>query len=220
MYYKKIKGKSYGPYQESIHAKHHWKPRDVARLLIYLKKSGKHDGGELIASVLDAFKLRTMVCIGVQIFVFLQNTALLGVIILVLKLIKTLLNIWQLFSSGSLKILKIGVLFFKFEIANTILSKMLLRFVAVSLGLDAIIASFGLYIELLALSNPIIDLLDNACSWRELTLEGVEIVAGVADITHKANDIVNNHDVISKAVEELMGMEQDINELSNTDWSN
>ncbi|MFI3220656.1 MAG: hypothetical protein QX189_16285 [Methylococcales bacterium] len=39
-------------------------------------------------------------------------------------------------------------------------------------------------------------------------------------LTHKANDIVNNNDAISKAVEELMGMEQDINELSNTDWSN
>jgi len=213
-YYKWINGKRYGKYYYP-RAKHLWTPRDIARLLIKLKKSGRRSSPELIAAVLDAFKLRSIICASVQIFVFLQNTAILAVIVLMLKLVKTILNLWQLFRSGALRVLRVGVAIFKFDIANTILSKILLRFIGLSLALDAIISLIGLYAELLVAVNPLVDILDEACSWKELAIDGVEIAAGMTDAVNIATEIHNNEDAISKAIDELMSIEPDINELNN-----
>lgn len=211
-YYKRINNKTYGPYYYPRET-HHWKPRDVARLLIYLKKSGKHDSPELLSAILDAFKFRAIFCVIIEIFVFFKNTAFLAAIILLLKLLKTLLNIWQLFSSGSLKVLRISFYFLKFEIANTILSKLLIRFIAIDLALSAIGTVLALYAEFFVAFNPVLDILDQACSWQELAISGIEIVSGSTEAVRIAKDIVSEQSAIDDAIKELLGMEDDINEL-------
>lgn len=101
-YYKIVRGKTYGPYNNTPRGVHYWTSKDLNRLIISLRKKGVISDEELLRSIADSFGLAHYICGYVQLAKWLKVTLLITAIYGLFKGIKMILKGYKLLKTSVL----------------------------------------------------------------------------------------------------------------------
>lgn len=174
---------------------------DLHRIIDSMRLNHRSSDTEMLNAVLHAFGIKDVVCATITVFSFLNNVGLIGAMYLVLKMLKGLVILYNLIRGASLKIIKATALIFSFEITSTLITKVALRFVAVSAALDVLLGAVGLYADYLASLNPFVQFMQLVCDEKNEYVERSEALVYGLEAAKIANDIRTNQNEIADAIE-------------------
>lgn len=176
---------------------------DVFRILDSMRISHRTTDHRLMNAVLHAFGIKDVVCAVINAFQLFQTVGLITLLYTLVKLLKGLIVVYNLMRGASLKIIKASLFLISIDLSAGILSKVALRFAALSAGLDVLLAIMALYADLMVAISPLVQFIALICdddedfkSKSEPVLFALEAIKISGEISDKQNELGDSIQVI------------------------
>lgn len=198
-YYKKYKGKTYGPYQNTPRPIHKWTAKDLNRLIATLRNSGQIKDEDIARAVTDAFGTTHYVCGYVQIASWLKTSLLIAAIYGLIKAIKSLLRGYKLLRTSILaKSIEWSVWWFEMS-GNYAQAQFMGKFFIWTGSIETMLSLMILYIQAFLDTGSVIDFAKKVCD-----------VEGYGYSVYQPLEFIGLDDVALKIYEEQKKLDAEI----------
>lgn len=180
---------------------------DIHRIMDIMRIKHRTSDHALMNAILHAFGIKDIVCAAINAFQLFQSVGLITVLYTLIKILKGLIVIYNLLRGASIKIIKASLFMISLDLSASILSKIALRFTALSAALDVLLAMIALYADLMIAVSPLVQFFSLVCGDDEdfktksepiiFALEAVKITNEIQARQNEVGDAIQIVDEIT-----------------------